>query len=161
MRLTLSTSTSSLPDSSESSPIRATSSGDVFASAVSQAAVAAGRDDTHPVLTGVRVEIEGVRLTTDGAELRVIGNTRPVGICGSGIVDAIAELRRTGLINERGRLRRDAPGVRQGRDSLEFVLVAAAETGSGTDIVVTQGDINENQLAKGAIHAGAAVGDRP
>ncbi|MFI9327613.1 DNA polymerase III subunit beta [Kitasatospora sp. NPDC052868] len=37
--------------------------GDVFASAVSQAAVAAGRDDTLPVLTGVRVEIEGDRIT--------------------------------------------------------------------------------------------------
>jgi uncharacterized 2Fe-2S/4Fe-4S cluster protein (DUF4445 family) len=101
--------------------------------------------------------IEGVRLTADGAELRVVGNTRPAGICGSGIVDVIAELRRTGLINERGRLRRDAPGVRQGRDSLEFLLVAGAETGSGKDIVVTQGDINEIQLAKGAIHAGVRV----
>ncbi|MFJ2779061.1 DNA polymerase III subunit beta [Kitasatospora sp. NPDC087315] len=40
-----------------------TVSGDVFASAVSQAAVAAGRDDTLPVLTGVRVEIEGDRIT--------------------------------------------------------------------------------------------------
>ncbi|WP_441251226.1 DNA polymerase III subunit beta [Kitasatospora sp. McL0602] len=40
-----------------------TVSGDVFASAVSQAAVAAGRDDTLPVLTGVRVEIEGDKIT--------------------------------------------------------------------------------------------------
>src|SRR5215471_10674475 len=67
--------------------------------------------------------IEGIRLTPDGAELRVVGNTRPVGICGSGIVDAIAELRRTGRVNERGRLRADAPGVRrrrQGHDRLEF-----------------------------------------
>ena len=101
--------------------------------------------------------IEGVRLTPDGVELRVVGNTRPVGICGSGIVDAIAELHRTGLINERGRLRRDAPGVRRGRDSLEVLLAPAAETGSGKDIVVTQGDIDEIQLAKGAIAAGVRV----
>jgi len=104
--------------------------------------------------------IEGIRLTPDGAELRVIGNTRPVGICGSGIVDAIAELRRTGRVNERGRLRADAPGVRrgrQGRDRLEFLLAPAADTGNGKDIVITQGDIDEIQLAKGAIAAGVRV----
>jgi uncharacterized 2Fe-2S/4Fe-4S cluster protein (DUF4445 family) len=101
--------------------------------------------------------IEGIRLTPDGAELRVVGNTRPVGICGSGIVDAIAELRRTGRVNERGRLRADAPGVRRGRDGLEFLLAPAADTGNGKDIVVTQGDIDEIQLAKGAIAAGVRV----
>jgi len=104
--------------------------------------------------------IEDIRLTPDGAELRVVGNTRPVGICGSGIVDAIAELRRTGRVNERGRLRADAPGVRRGRhgrDRLEFLLAPAADTGNGKDIVITQGDIDEIQLAKGAIAAGVRV----
>jgi uncharacterized 2Fe-2S/4Fe-4S cluster protein (DUF4445 family) len=101
--------------------------------------------------------IEGVRFTPDGVELRVVGDTAPVGICGSGIVDAIAELYRTGLINERGRLRPDAPGVRRGRDRLEVVLAPAAATGSGRDIVVTQGDVDEIQLAKGAIAAGIQV----
>ncbi len=103
--------------------------------------------------------IEGIRLTPDGAsaELRVIGDTRPVGICGSGIVDAIAELHRTGRINARGRLRADAAGVRRGRDGLEFLLATAGETGSGKDIVVTQSDIDEIQLAKGAIAAGVRV----
>ena len=101
--------------------------------------------------------IEGVRFTPDGPELRVVGNTRPVGICGSGIVDAVAELHRTGLINERGRLQRDAPGVRRGRDGLEVLLAAASGTGSGKDIVVTQGDIDEIQLAKGAIAAAVRV----
>ena len=101
--------------------------------------------------------IEGIRLTPHGAELRVVGDIRPVGICGSGIVDAIAELRRTGRVNERGRLRADAPGVRRGRDGLEFLLAPAADTGSGKDIIVTQGDIDEIQLAKGAIAAGVRV----
>jgi len=87
------------------------------------------------------------------AELRVVGGGKPVGICGSGIVDAIAELHRTGLLNWRGRLVRDAPGVRQGRDGPEVLLAPAAETGNGTDIVVTQGDVDEIQLAKGAIAA--------
>jgi uncharacterized 2Fe-2S/4Fe-4S cluster protein (DUF4445 family) len=104
--------------------------------------------------------VEGIRLTPDSAgaaELRVIGNAKPVGICGSGIVDAIAELHRTGRINSRGRLLPEAAGVRRGRDGLEFLLVAAGETGNGKDIVVTQRDIEEIQLAKGAIAAGVRV----
>jgi uncharacterized 2Fe-2S/4Fe-4S cluster protein (DUF4445 family) len=103
--------------------------------------------------------IEGVRLSADTtvAELRVIAAARPVGICGSGIVDAIAELHRTGRLNERGRLRADAAGVRRGRDGLEFLLVPAHQAGSGKDIVVTQGDVDEIQLAKGAIAAGVRV----
>jgi uncharacterized 2Fe-2S/4Fe-4S cluster protein (DUF4445 family) len=116
--------------------------------------------------------IEGVRLARAQrgellvAELRVVGGGKPTGICGSGIVDAIAELHRTGLLNARGRLVRDAPGVRRGRDGLEVLLAPAAETGNGADIVVTQGDVDEIQLAKGAIAAGvralvAATGTDP
>jgi uncharacterized 2Fe-2S/4Fe-4S cluster protein (DUF4445 family) len=111
----------------------------------------------HDGMRAASGAIEGIRLIPDGAELRVVGNTRPVGICGSGIVDAIAELRRTGRVNERGRLRADAPGVRRGRDGLEFLLAPAEQTGNGKDIVVTQGDIDEIQLAKGAIAAGVRV----
>jgi uncharacterized 2Fe-2S/4Fe-4S cluster protein (DUF4445 family) len=103
--------------------------------------------------------IEGVRLSPDAtaAELRVIGNVRPVGICGSGVVDAVAELHRTGRLNARGRLQSEAAGVRLGRDGLEFPLARAHQTGTGKDIVVTQGDIDEIQLAKGAIAAGVRV----
>ncbi|HEU5156591.1 MAG TPA: ASKHA domain-containing protein [Streptosporangiaceae bacterium] len=101
--------------------------------------------------------IEGVRLTARGAVLRTVRDAPPVGICGSGIVEAIAELRRGGLVDERGRLCRDAPGVRLGRDGPEFLLAPAADTGTGRDIVVTQGDIEEIQLAKGAVHAGVGV----
>jgi len=104
--------------------------------------------------------IEGVRFARSKnaelrvAQLRVVGGGKPTGICGSGIVDAIAELHRTGLLNARGRLDRDAPSVRRGRDGLEVLLAPAAETGNGADIVVTQGDVDEIQLAKGAIAAG-------
>jgi uncharacterized 2Fe-2S/4Fe-4S cluster protein (DUF4445 family) len=116
--------------------------------------------------------IEGVRLARSPngelrvAELRVVGGGKPTGICGSGIVDAIAELHRTGLLNARGRLDRDAPGVRRGRDGLEVLIAPAAETGNGADIVVIQGDVDEIQLAKGAIAAGvqalvAATGTDP
>jgi uncharacterized 2Fe-2S/4Fe-4S cluster protein (DUF4445 family) len=101
--------------------------------------------------------IEAVRLSADLVEVTTIGGAPAVGICGSGIVDAIAELRRTERINERGRFQRDAPGVREGDRGLEFVLVRASRSGTGRDIVVSQGDVNEIQLAKGAIAAGVEI----
>lgn len=111
----------------------------------------------HDGMRAAAGAVERVRLTPDGADVRTVDGVAPVGICGSGIVDVVAELRRTGLVNERGRLCRDAPAVRVGRDGPEFVLVPAAASGTGADIVVTQRDVEEIQLAKGAIQAGVRV----
>lgn len=98
--------------------------------------------------------IEAVRIGPEGqVNLTVIGGGQPVGICGSGIVDAIAELRRVGALNARGRFTRDAPGVGPGRDGLQYVLAPAERTATGADIAVTQADVNEIQLAKGAVQA--------
>jgi uncharacterized 2Fe-2S/4Fe-4S cluster protein (DUF4445 family) len=113
--------------------------------------------------------VERVRLEGGRAAVQTVGGAPPVGICGSGILDAIAELRRAGILNARGRFLPDAPGVRavpvrdqaRGQDDtrpgFEFLLVPAGETGSGEEIVVTQGDVVEIQMAKGAIQAGIAV----
>jgi uncharacterized 2Fe-2S/4Fe-4S cluster protein (DUF4445 family) len=98
--------------------------------------------------------IEAVRIGPGGeVSLTVIGGGEPVGICGSGIVDAIAELRRVGALNARGRFALDVPGVGLGRDGLQYVLAPAAITATGQDIAVTQADVNEIQLAKGAVQA--------
>ncbi|MBL8056372.1 MAG: DUF4445 domain-containing protein [Anaerolineales bacterium] len=101
--------------------------------------------------------IEAVRITAGGVQLKTIGDAPAVGICGSGIVDALAELRRAGLMNERGRLDRGAPGVRPNEHGPEFVLAPASQTGTGREVVVTQGDVNEIQLAKGAIQTGIGI----
>ena len=98
--------------------------------------------------------IEAVRLDDGRVELTTIGDAPPVGICGSGIVDAVAELHRTGRINARGRFQREAAGVRENGRGPEFVLAPAATSGTGRDIVLNQADVNEIQLAKGAIAAG-------
>ena len=71
----------------------------------------------------------------------------------------IAELSRAGLIDRRGRLQVGAPGVRStpnlnGKTTLEWVIVPAERTSTGRDIVITQHDVNEIQLAKGAIATG-------
>ena len=90
-------------------------------------------------------------------ELRTIGDAPAVGICGSGIVDAVAELYRTGRIDHRGRFQTGAPGVRRGDRGLETVLSPAETNGIGRDVVITQGDVNEIQLAKGAIEVGIRI----
>jgi uncharacterized 2Fe-2S/4Fe-4S cluster protein (DUF4445 family) len=101
--------------------------------------------------------IEAVELTATGLNLKTVDNAPAIGLCGSGIVDSVAELRRWDLINERGRFDRDHRRVREGRHGAEFLLVPAAQSGSQRDVVITQQDINEIQLAKGAIRAGLEV----
>jgi uncharacterized 2Fe-2S/4Fe-4S cluster protein (DUF4445 family) len=83
----------------------------------------------------------------------------PVGICGSGILDAVAELLKDGIIGHRGSFQERAPNVREGRSThqKEFLLVPSKDTAHGKSIVVTRSDINEIQLAKGAIRAGLEV----
>lgn len=102
--------------------------------------------------------IERVRL--DGLnepEVQTIGGSRAVGICGSGIIDAIAELYRTGTINNHGRFQNDKPRVRIGNHGKEFLLVDGDKSGTGEEITITQGDVDEIQMAKGAIMAGITV----
>ncbi len=87
-------------------------------------------------------------------ELKTIDDLPPVGICGSGVVDAAAQLWRSRAVNRRGHLLRDAAGVRRAAHGYEYVLVPAEQTGHGKDIVVSQKDVGEIQLAKAAISAG-------
>lgn len=101
--------------------------------------------------------IEAVSLTETGLSLKTVDNAPAVGLCGSGIIDAVAELRRWNLINERGRFDRQHARVREGRHGPEFLLVAGGHSGSRRDVVMTQKDVNEIQLAKGAIRAGLEV----
>ncbi|MCB8926016.1 MAG: DUF4445 domain-containing protein [Ardenticatenaceae bacterium] len=101
--------------------------------------------------------IEKVRITESGVDLTTIDDMPAVGLCGSGIVDATAELYRSGLINNRGRFAKENVRVGNGRFGAEFCLVPAANSGSNRDVIITQKDVNEIQLAKGAIHAGLQI----
>ena len=101
--------------------------------------------------------IEKVRITDIGVDLTTIDDAPAVGLCGSGIVDATAELYRSGLINQRGRFAKENGRVGDGRFGAEFCLVPASKSGSSRDVVITQKDVNEIQLAKGAIHAGLQI----
>ena len=101
--------------------------------------------------------VEGVHIDPETMLARVatINNKRPAGICGSGILGGLAEMFRVGIINSRGRMSRDKPGVRTNQQrQLEFVLVPQDSTGIGEDIVITHQDVGEVQLAKAAIRTG-------
>ena len=92
-------------------------------------------------------------------EYETIESAKPVGICGSGLVDIIAELLKHLLLSKTGRLNKDDDSDKfRERDGLtELVLVQKENSGTGEDIVITQKDVRELQLAKAAIHTGFAI----
>lgn len=115
--------------------------------------------------------IERVKIDPDTREVmfKVIGKTDwhahlekvdAKGICGSGIIDAVAEMFRAGVIMKNGNFNPNLNTPRFRRDSegkAEFVIAWADETSVGTDITITLGDIRAIQLAKAALYAGAKL----
>lgn len=85
-----------------------------------------------------------------------IGNTQPRGICGSGLIAIVAELRGTGAIDQRGKFSRSLahPRIRQGADGWEYVLVWSHDSLTGEDISLTEIDLDNLIRAKGALFAG-------
>ncbi len=100
--------------------------------------------------------IEKVTMEQGYIHCSTIDRVAPLGLCGSGIIDLVAELQRHSLINERGILQRGASGVRKapGQKYLEVVVVPKGQSGIHEDIVVTQKDIEAIQLSKSAIATG-------
>ena len=95
--------------------------------------------------------IEHVSLDQQGkVQIQVIGEQSPIGICGSGILDAISELRRNNILNSRGRLDKTAQRVHLDEQSKPFFALAGS-------IALSQNDIDQILLAKGAIRAGIDV----
>lgn len=138
---------------------------------LSAAATAAG-----PAFEGARIEhgMRGTtgaieRVTIDGDVRRtVIGNGRPAGICGSGLIDLVAELLRHRIISPEGRMGvpGDSPAdlaphlcrrVAENNGQVAFLVASEAETSTGRPIWLTQRDVRQLQLASGAIRAGIVI----
>jgi uncharacterized 2Fe-2S/4Fe-4S cluster protein (DUF4445 family) len=112
--------------------------------------------------------IEVVTMTPDGLELTVIGDAPPAGLCGSGLVDAVAELVRIGLLDPSGRFIAEddaataAPGL-AGRLTMlgqerVFVLHWQGDPGDvARSVYLSQRDVRELQFAKAAIATGWAI----
>ncbi|UNC91575.1 ASKHA domain-containing protein [Candidatus Contubernalis alkaliaceticus] len=132
---------------------------------------------TGPALEGAQIKfgmraapgaIEWVKIDPDTKEpsVKIIGaedwykeGDAPVikGICGSGIIDVVAEMFKAGIIDKTGRFKKiEHPRVRKGENGkMEYILVFAKDTSIGKDVTVTQGDIRAIQLAKSALYCGA------
>jgi uncharacterized 2Fe-2S/4Fe-4S cluster protein (DUF4445 family) len=89
-------------------------------------------------------------------EYHTISNRKPVGICGSGIIEALAAMQRSGAMNSGGRLQAGHPLVEERAGGNHRLVLAPTErTGLGVDLTISQSDVRAVQLAKGAIRAGA------
>jgi uncharacterized 2Fe-2S/4Fe-4S cluster protein (DUF4445 family) len=124
-----------------------------------------------PALEGAQIQhgmrgavgaIERVEIGQD-VVCGVIGNVPPIGICGSGLIDAVAKMLDAKVLDPSGLLQveeRDLlpPALRERlverEGERQFVLVWAADAGHGQDITISQQDIRQVQLAKGAICSG-------
>ncbi|MEW6446642.1 MAG: ASKHA domain-containing protein [Bacillota bacterium] len=102
--------------------------------------------------------IETVRVLPGGFEVvyETVGNKKPLGICGSGLIDILSSLHRAGVIDRNGRFVKGlaSPRVREREEGPEFVVAWDTETGHGGDITLTQADIQNLMRAKAAVFAG-------
>jgi uncharacterized 2Fe-2S/4Fe-4S cluster protein (DUF4445 family) len=100
-----------------------------------------------------KVSIDPVTLAP---QLTMVGDAPPRGICGSGMIDLIAELLRVGIVDRRGQFNmdRDNPRIREAGDESAYVLVFADQTPMQEDIVFTASDLKNLIYSKGAIYAG-------
>ena len=113
---------------------------------------------------GIQGAIDKVVLAPE-IKFSTIGNAPPIGLCGSGIVDTIAQMLETGIIDETGRIDKENDQINEALkerittvDGMNaFMLSGSGESESGTDIAITQKDIRELQNAKAAIAAGIKV----
>jgi len=112
--------------------------------------------------------IDKVKIDNKFIIYKVIEDGKVRGICGSGLIDLIAELLKLGLINKSGKLIDREEGnfelseeirkrIIKGQKGNKFLLVKGKETENGKPIYLTQRDIREVQLAKAAIYAGIKI----
>jgi uncharacterized 2Fe-2S/4Fe-4S cluster protein (DUF4445 family) len=105
--------------------------------------------------------IEKVRVNPVTLEpmILTIGRAKPLGICGSGLIDIVAELFLAGVIDRNGKFSLDktAARVREGVSGREYVLCFAAETNIERDIVLTEIDLDNIMRTKAAVYAGCKV----
>jgi uncharacterized 2Fe-2S/4Fe-4S cluster protein (DUF4445 family) len=100
--------------------------------------------------------IEDVRINRETLEpeIKVIGDVSPLGICGSGMIDAVSDMFLTGILDQKGNLHKEvSKRVREGEDGPEFIVYS----GSDREITLTEPDIENIIRAKAAIYAGLSI----
>jgi uncharacterized 2Fe-2S/4Fe-4S cluster protein (DUF4445 family) len=102
--------------------------------------------------------IEKVLIHNGEIMLQIIGEESPVGLCGSGILDVVAQLRKQKIITKRGAFRKNDHNerIQKGPRGDEFAIVFGNESGE-RQITFNRSDINQIQLAKGAMRTGVDI----
>jgi len=100
--------------------------------------------------------IERLRIADNIIDYLTIDRVRPIGICGSGVLDAVAQLRLAGIVNKSGRMLNNHPRVHDDEARREFII-AEGEKNEFPAITITQKDVRAIQLAKGALRSGIEV----
>ena len=111
-------------------------------------------------MRAVRGAIEGLQIGSDGSvRAETVGNAAPLGLCGSGLIDAVAQMFLAGAIDRTGAFDGSFPGgrLREIDETPEFILVPREESGTDEDIVITQIDIENLLRSKAAIYAAVSV----
>jgi len=113
---------------------------------------------------GMRAEdgaIEKITIDPDTLEpeYAVVGDVLPRGICGSGMIDLIAEMLSTGIIAPNGKFLLDAthPRILNHEDEKAYIVAFAKETSVDKDIIFTESDISNLIRSKGAVYAGFKI----
>lgn len=110
-------------------------------------------------MRGMMGAVDHVRIDPETGEISytVIGGGKPAGICGSGVIDAAAAMAAAGILDFSGKLVSGTPGVREGRDGPEFLLVSRDKTATARDICITYGDMAYLMDTKAAILGAISV----
>ena len=106
------------------------------------------------------IERVWIDIETHEVHLRTVDEGPARGICGSGIVDAVSEMFKCGLLSDSGRMLPSdmSDRFRKGADGkAEFILALEGDAEAGMEVTITQDDIQEIQLAKAAIFTGVAT----
>jgi uncharacterized 2Fe-2S/4Fe-4S cluster protein (DUF4445 family) len=106
-------------------------------------------------MRATRGAIQKVKIDDGGVSYETIGNAKPRGICGSGLIDLIYELARNGIIDIDARFKPSLKDTRlvQGEEELEYVVAFPQETETGRAIVITQTDMDNVMRSKAAVFA--------
>lgn len=143
-------------DVGTNSEIMLSSGGNIYATSAAAGPAFEG-GELKDGMTAQNGAIQGVRIEDDNLTLDVIGGVAPVGICGSGLIEAASELIKAGIIDRSGRIRgRDeipnnlSSRIREEADGNSFLLYR----GPKGEVSLTQSDIRALQTAKSSTRAG-------
>ena len=115
--------------------------------------VACGMRASQGAIQKVKISPETFKVSYE-----TIGNRKPLGICGSGYIDIIAQMLIVGLLDKDGKIKStDNKMIRRSEYSLEFIIAFKEDAQASGDIVITEADIENIKRSKAAIYAASSV----